>query len=108
MSRFGLVRAKKTSLLTTTFVLSVALLASCSGGTDEGSKASNKEETSTSEFKGRNEGGDTGSSEEAASSSDAKDQDREAKASSEEVASASGSESRDERGSKDSNYKVKS
>ncbi|MCA1718390.1 MAG: hypothetical protein LC781_16715 [Actinobacteria bacterium] len=108
MSRFWLVKAKKTLLLVTIFVLFIALLASCSSGTDEGSKGSNKEEASTSGSKDRSEGENTDSSEEAASS-DSKDQDRgEDKASSEEVALASGSENRDERSGKGSNDKVAS
>jgi hypothetical protein len=86
LSRFWLVKAIFSSLSVTIFVLSVALLASCSGGNDEGSKEFNKEETSTSEFEDRN---------------------KEDTSSSEEVALVSGSENRDERGSQDSNSKVK-
>ena len=94
MSHIWLVNVKKTPLLVTIFVLSVALLASCSSGTDEGSKGTtNEEETSTSGATVRSEGGDSDSSEEAASSSDSEDQNQgEARASSEEVVVASGSE----------------
>ena len=92
MSHVWLVKVKKTSLLVTILVVSVALLASCSSSTDEGSKASNKEETSTSGSTVRSEAEDTDSSEQAASSSNSEDQNQgEARASSEEVVVESGS-----------------
>jgi hypothetical protein len=90
MSCFGLVRAKRTSLLVITFVLFVALLASCGGGTDQGNKGSNEEEEPTSDSKDRNEGeGSEGTSEEA----------------SKELALTPGSEDQDESGGKGSNDK---
>ena len=101
MSCFWLVKAKKTSLLVAIFVLCAALLVSCSGGTDEGSKGSNKEEASKSDSKDRD------SNEQVASSSDSKDQNRrEGKASSEEVALGSGSENPDQRSGEGFNNKV--
>jgi hypothetical protein len=93
----------------TILVVSVALLASCSSSTDEGSKASNKEETSTSGSTVRSEAEDTDSSEQAASSSNSEDQNQgEARVSSEEVVVESGSENRVQRSSESSYNKVQS
>ena len=107
MSRFGLVRAKRTSLLVIIFVLFVALLASCSGGTDQGNKGSDKEDNQGSDNSDKEDNKGSNKEEETTSASRDRTEGEGSEGSSEdaskELAMAPGSEDQNESGDIGSN-----